>query len=533
MLVYANRFWLEQQGGDKVVEIIATWMGKSQGTFVDPELLSKGIKEYRTSSGAIISSRLTRDSEGEIFFPYMFCARLTHGQSDAPGRHWITEIGLKQEKPGDPFECSILLRTDEISARAYKPIQVTRPKLVEQIFAEASPCTGTPGVSVIQLKNDNAKAFSYEIEHQSREHPLVLISPDSDGQYAVEPQRLCSILLGLAQVVQIPEEADTYEIQRIIGQRYSAYGGAINVVYPGRQTQSGIYYRTNLYLPQRLAEIEETGGRIESEILSAVTHQTNLPNSWKHTSIDSITRAILRDRLGRVAAKSSYSEELSIYEELLSEAESQLTEKDREIDNLRDAVQASDAESDKVQFEIESLKHALSGQSITGGPQTANVSKTIEPIRSSIIALRKGNPSLEQMLNFTATLYPSRVAVLPTAISAARESDRGGFRFGVKAFDLLMKLAEDYYQEISQGKGDQHAKNVFGKNAFAAKEAESLSKNGRSRRTFSYLSREIFMEKHLKLGVKDSLAETLRIHFEWISEEKMIVIGHCGKHLDF
>lgn len=41
------------------------------------------------------------------------------------------------------------------------------------------------------------------------------------------------------------------------------------------------------------------------------------------------------------------------------------------------------------------------------------------------------------------------------------------------------------------------------------------------------------MEKHLKHGVKDSKAETLRIHFEWLPSEKKLVVGHCGKHLNF
>ena len=41
------------------------------------------------------------------------------------------------------------------------------------------------------------------------------------------------------------------------------------------------------------------------------------------------------------------------------------------------------------------------------------------------------------------------------------------------------------------------------------------------------------MERHLKVGVRDSAATTLRVHFEWIAKEKRIVIGHCGKHLNF
>lgn len=41
------------------------------------------------------------------------------------------------------------------------------------------------------------------------------------------------------------------------------------------------------------------------------------------------------------------------------------------------------------------------------------------------------------------------------------------------------------------------------------------------------------MEQHLKIGVKDSPAEALRIHFAWVADERKIVIGHCGPHLDF
>ncbi len=83
------------------------------------------------------------------------------------------------------------------------------------------------------------------------------------------------------------------------------------------------------------------------------------------------------------------------------------------------------------------------------------------------------------------------------------------------------------------GTGDQHAKNVFGLKAYAASEADTLSIDGKKRRTFHYLSQPKLMEKHIKHGVKDSAAETLRIHFEWIAAEKKIIIGHCGKHLDF
>jgi hypothetical protein len=38
---------------------------------------------------------------------------------------------------------------------------------------------------------------------------------------------------------------------------------------------------------------------------------------------------------------------------------------------------------------------------------------------------------------------------------------------------------------------------------------------------------------HLRIGTKDSIADTLRVHFRWFADEQKIVIGHCGKHLNF
>jgi hypothetical protein len=39
------------------------------------------------------------------------------------------------------------------------------------------------------------------------------------------------------------------------------------------------------------------------------------------------------------------------------------------------------------------------------------------------------------------------------------------------------------------------------------------------------------MWQHLKIGAKDSINRTLRIHFYWDSNLSKVVIGHCGKHL--
>jgi hypothetical protein len=96
--------------------------------------------------------------------------------------------------------------------------------------------------------------------------------------------------------------------------------------------------------------------------------------------------------------------------------------------------------------------------------------------------------------------------------------------------DLLLDLAGEYWQKLHDGKGDGEAKNVFG-SSYAANEAAALRKEGLRKGTFQYQGSPVQMLKHLKIGYKDSVAETLRIHFEWFADMEKIVIGHCGKHL--
>lgn len=72
-------------------------------------------------------------------------------------------------------------------------------------------------------------------------------------------------------------------------------------------------------------------------------------------------------------------------------------------------------------------------------------------------------------------------------------------------------------------------------NAYAANEAKCARNNKRAKqlRTFQYRGEPVEMMEHLKIGVKqDSLAETWRAHFYWDATRKVIVIGHCGRHLD-
>jgi hypothetical protein len=248
--------------------------------------------------------------------------------------------------------------------------------------------------------------------------------------------------------------------------------------------------------------------------------------------LEVVSQAILRGQLARSIHRAKQSDDSAEYVALLEEADKELEAKDAQVVGLRLDLEERDGDLRKLQAELQALKHALSGRQSSSGADEDELS-ALMPLREAVAAVLAHEPSLEQSLKLINTLYTDRVAVLDSAQDSAHESDTHGFRHGKKAFDLLWKLANGYWQALADGKGDQHAKTVFGHNAYAQNESQALSNDGKRRRTFTYRGRDFLMEKHLKIGVKDSAAETLRIHFEWLSGDRRLVVGYCGKHLDF
>ncbi len=137
MLVYANSFTLASADGpSSVVREIASGVGRPRKFFVDPTRLAGGISDLRLPDGASLKSRATLDDERQPTYPYYFYAQLSHGQPGVPGRRWITEVGVEQGTSGSQFRCSVLLRTDEVSAKAHAPIQAI-DRSGGKAFAEA------------------------------------------------------------------------------------------------------------------------------------------------------------------------------------------------------------------------------------------------------------------------------------------------------------------------------------------------------------------------------------------------------------
>jgi hypothetical protein len=188
-------------------------------------------------------------------------------------------------------------------------------------------------------------------------------------------------------------------------------------------------------------------------------------------------------------------------------------------------------EADQLREENARMKAKI--EVLSSLPKQVNSSMEI-PDRNALADLfvrTMQRTTLSEVLECVLSLFGDRLEILPSAIASAKAS--ADFKYPARAMKLLVTLATGYWEAISIGVGDAEARKVFGPNVYAAKESETLSKDGVKRRTFDRQGTALLMEKHLKIGIADNASDTLRVHFDWSSSDEKIVIGWCGKHLNF
>ena len=259
--------------------------------------------------------------------------------------------------------------------------------------------------------------------------------------------------------------------------------------------------------------------------------------------IDQI-RTLLKKRMGVVSdpekrntlveLRETYQREVTL---LRSKLEQALAEQRSAHEQSTKAALDNQARIEQLQAEIERYESQL--KSLRWKAETSTAALQTRTLRQSAISAEVMDVFLDivaqaltprQSLEVISRLFAERIVVLPSALKAADES--ASFHERAKLFELLWKLVNDYWCQLASGAGDIEARKVFG-NSFAATESEVTESNGKALacHTFTYQGKPMVMMKHLRIGVKHSVQETIRVHFEWLADEQKIVVGHCGPHL--
>ena len=496
----------------------ADWIEKTAASALPADARHAGEFDFEAPDGRARASALRiSDNEGEIW-----AARVGYFGDQVAGREWITDLFVERRhgafvRFGAQLNCRC--SHDDPGFEHSRP-RVVRDVL-ESLAAEEDGESLTNDVRPVHFDDvDRLVGLLYQ---PNRRLPVLLVSTDDTGGAQIELKVLANRLSGTAHLRCISTEP-SFELTRQIGKRMSTFSGAIRLYMPGLEQETEDPFQHPLWLCPPSGRNPRALAQIAARILPLGFRDPEGDRRFWQV-------ALLRQTQSRARAdRKEGSEEQQLEAELdalrsenavlrdtAESAETLMYEEASKLNVTQADIQRLEEENFSLRERIRTLK----------APGTTNIHAVDE---SDVWALFEQSPSLETSLRLIGAVFGDRVVILESAFESAQDSSV--FRHRKKAFSLLWTLCTSYWNALASGEGDAEARRSLGA-GYAAKESETLSTGGRRRRTFAYRGVEILMEKHLKIGVADNRAETLRVHFEWLAESKQIVIGYCGGHLDF
>jgi len=133
-------------------------------------------------------------------------------------------------------------------------------------------------------------------------------------------------------------------------------------------------------------------------------------------------------------------------------------------------------------------------------------------------------------LEFVEKGFSHRIIVLDEAKQSAKEYEVRDLN---KAYRLIKSIPEVLHSLIFNGDGDKRASYTSSTGFDLAMSESKMTKGDKNLaklRLREYNGKEVDINAHVGFGNKHP--NMLRIHFHISADDRKIVIGHCGDHLD-
>ena len=467
--------------------------------------------------------------------------RLTHPDSEISGRLWKMHIGVRGLEEGGA-EASVVTEISDVSPLHVTQPQLRRPMLVTEWLRHAEPEMLPPAPQTLHTGADLQQLIA-AAQDLNRLHPLILVSRFVNGLTPIDLGDLRDRLAGQAQWIEVSPSFDT-RAEEYAQQRWAVWRGGISIILPPMRDRlnGGLYVPVERYSPDHLNQIWDSGADVATHLQGRFHHRTNLqiarvqigPDQLQHARIQAeqqelLTRlstgpTVMPEEVERIRATLDRTEAIARdAESAFFDAVMRADEAERLAEAAEQRARAAEHKAGAFSAQIDAIKAGK------------DMRVSVEPCVRDAFLRRMAGEDLtpEQALRLLAFMFPDRIVVLESAYRSAAEAR--GFTRPQKMVERLLRLTIDYVDAMRAGGGDAAGIKVFGADGYAAKESETVETRAIAvkLRTFTYKGVDYYMQRHLKIGTKRSAEDGWRCHFEWLPEEGRVVIGHCGKHLNF
>lgn len=470
-----------------------------------------------------------------------FIARLVHRDSTDSAVFWHTVFRVRRS---GPTRCSIEAGTGrtapprtEFAPKAYSP-RVISDLLRDPGGVRVVERALTLPKLVAKTAHDARALVDELLLRDGRTTPVTVVAADlpPPGTAHIDADAIArkvhgvSVLCVLDGVVAASAYRDALEA-RGYERELACFNGGIHTYGP----TDAISDDHRLWLGRSLSAMpaEDRSERVGEALTRQLTLKQLPPGFF--SLIEEHDRRTRSERVTQSvppSSKTGLAEELRAALALMEESNRARQEVQAELDALR--IEKEQVEQERQQLEIdlqleisqrEHLQQQLDehkkrdrGEGLT--PDIA------EPLREHFAGRA---PAPAEALRLIESLFPDRIEVLADAYESAEEASV--FKNRKDAFGLLCRLATGYWEAMVREPGKAHT--VFTVKEYAADGSESEHNDRRcvEDRVRMRGGKKVEFWKHLKAGGNGGPDKCFRIHFEWIAEERKIVIGHCGRHL--
>ncbi len=479
-------------------------------------------------------------------------------ERDVAQRQWLTSIVYRGTISEGHFDLvtSYRDRGGFIGHYEKEPEDITVPRPIRLLLSRRKLSCHSAGIpmsaSPRELKIGEGKKFRSLVFNPVRDLPLIYISSrkqegrETDiGELLLSPEEVNNSVMGNAFVYFSRSLEFSEEAEYLLGKRYECKGGNAIVYFPMAENENeDNKLRFRIISAQ---DIEEKYGVKDGkkEILT-ILRKAFAQNSdfYKHI-LDYDTCSLMRSRENQQSKISEKEDDLQKLRARIAEMKN-ATEDDKKklfdladeegkkYDRLSSEYSALFNDYEKQEKEIEELKIKLyTSEQQVDQLKKKNAGALDENFKLLLQNLQNLPNNCQDIAKVIKAMFPNRIAFTEKGEESLKECVTEPallwkllFGMATTFFDLLHK------NPVNAAKDFTHL--LGGGFEYGRGEGSMTRRDSVLMRQYKdiYQGIEIDIETHFKKGNKDSDSRSLRVYYAWVQEKDIIVVGHCGKHLE-
>lgn len=485
--------------------------------------------------------------DGAETAPQFWSIRYEHPCSDVPFRQWRTDIGIGAAGDGR-YRLSLVtahwLLDDYSLARAEGPLP-SAPRVVTNLVSSQA-WTAVAGSEQLRARPSPVRVGAgnvlvARITDPQRLCPLIYVSRENDTDAPrVDAARLARLLAGTAVVYEAASRELNDELSWLLPSEFQCRGGMVRVYQPNVHVERAGDFRRHRFFT-RDAIGERGAEQVENQIIEAITRRVGAAISDAVTTVEDV---IAKQREARLAELRPTTVDDSTREwiGLLEADNARLIEENKavkgQIEQLNDRVELVEVEKAEITDQLSDAK-TRQQQEMQLRFQAESRVRALERQRDFAGAFKSLPESLPAIIELIERIHPDQIAFTERAKKSAEDArinEERGEMF--EAWRCLWAVATDLHDLCfgDDGKPGRLIDTFRSRTGFdiALTETKQTKRDNKlmALRKDAFNGEEIDITPHVKYGNKEP--KCLRVHFHAYrnGDRRLIVVGHCGDHLD-